>query len=334
MGVKEKIGGEAQMRIKSPAASNLSIPTHSSLSITDNRNSTASQRRLAEGINNSPQSIAQCQVQVQMNAHPTVAPLPVQYVSEKESEVDVMGERALQRKSKEGKKERSDPTVSQLVNINVMQLTKHGERIDFTFNSPNSLIVPEFSNNNNIFGASRFNYDVTFNVDEQGTKGTSDYRIGEFRQYYSKGIRVFGKKFGDWQDGWLEDTLTGSDHYGYRNANTQSSKYTVNEGGGDKLQMTDKPEVDNLSKPDEIAYDQPFKGEVVAVEEPGGEVKEILDSKIWTLKGVGTRDEKDNIYYGVYYSQLKQSRIKSANKSKRLRKEASGKYDKPVPHDK
>lgn len=86
--MKEKQGmDESRRRTTGPAAATLSGSTHTSLSFTDNRSTTANLKRVAEGINNSPQSIAQRQVQEQMNANPTVAPLPVQRASEEEDEL-------------------------------------------------------------------------------------------------------------------------------------------------------------------------------------------------------------------------------------------------------
>jgi len=87
MAIREKKGmDESQRRSTGPAAATLSGVIYSSLSITDNRSSTANQRRLVEGINNSPQSIAQRQLQEQMNANPTVVLLPFQRVSAEEGE--------------------------------------------------------------------------------------------------------------------------------------------------------------------------------------------------------------------------------------------------------
>jgi len=87
MAIREKKGmDESQRRSTGPAAATLSGAINSSLSITDNRSSTANQRRLMEGIKNSPQSIAQRQLQEQMNANPTVALLPFQRVSAEEGE--------------------------------------------------------------------------------------------------------------------------------------------------------------------------------------------------------------------------------------------------------
>lgn len=247
-----------------------------------------------------------------------------------EREADAMGRKAADiGRTNLGDKAKNKGEVAQRPGSQAAQLTKHGQKIEFTFNSPSALIKPVFSKGNTVFGATKFEYDVTFTVDEQGTPGQENYRIGEFRQYYKGGLRVFGAKF-DWKDDWVEDTLGGNDHYGYRNANTHASEYIVNEGAGDKLEMWDKPEVNPINKPDEIAYDQWFKGEVVAVDRPGGQVKEVLETREWHLKGVGTRDEKDKTY-DVYYSQLNQRREKSSNKSKRKRKEEAGKYDKPTP---
>lgn len=252
-----------------------------------------------------------------------------------EKEVDMMGTKALMTNN-EGVQQDKNPEKEILLQpkfipqhlSRIAQRTKKGNKIDFVFNKPPKLIEPKFNEKHDVFGAERFFYDVTFEVDEQGEKNSEDYLIGEFRQYYKGGLRVFGQKL-DWKNDWVEDTLQGNDHYGYRGKDTHVSKYIINNDRGDKLEMNDKPEVEGVNKPDEIAYNQEFKGEVVAVDAPSGNVKEVLETQYWHIKGVGTRDKNDNIYYGLYHGQIMQDRIKSKNKSKRKRKEAAGKYEKP-----